>query len=79
MDTTIRNLDPVLYRRARARAATEGKTVGAVINEALRQHLRPQSRTDAKPHWWDVPVENWGPGTENLSNEVEDILYGEDQ
>ncbi len=31
----MRNLDEAAYRRAKARAALEGKTVGEVISEAL--------------------------------------------
>jgi hypothetical protein len=40
MRTTL-NLDDALIRRARRRAADEGTTLTAVIEEALRQHLAP--------------------------------------
>ncbi len=39
MDTYIRNLDAATYRTARARAALEGRAVGEVITEALREYL----------------------------------------
>lgn len=35
MDTTVRNLDEAAYRKAKARAALEGKTIGEVISDAL--------------------------------------------
>ena len=39
MDTTIRNLDDQAYKALRARAVLEGRTVGEVINEAIRGYL----------------------------------------
>ena len=43
MDTTIRNLDEQTYRALKARAALAGKTVGEVLDEAIRLYLaRPE-------------------------------------
>jgi len=39
MDTTIRNLDEQAYKALRARAVLEGRTIGEVINEAIRGYL----------------------------------------
>ena len=39
MDTTIRNLDGQAYKELRARAVLEGRTVGEVLNEAIRGYL----------------------------------------
>jgi plasmid stability protein len=38
MDTTIRNLDKDIYRALKARAALSGKTIGDVLNEAIRSY-----------------------------------------
>jgi plasmid stability protein len=74
MDTTIRNLDEQAYKALRARAVLEGRTVGELVNEAIRGYLaRPtpgkRSFREAKP--FDFP-----PGNENLSSEIDEILYG---
>ena len=46
MDTTIRNLDEGAYRSLKARAALAGKTVGEMVNEAIRAYLaRPDFPT----------------------------------
>lgn len=37
---TIRELDPELYRLARAQALKEGKPIGAWLNEAIRGKLK---------------------------------------
>lgn len=47
MRTTL-DLEGVLLRAAKKRAATDGTTLTAVIEDALRQHLYPQHRP-AKP------------------------------
>jgi hypothetical protein len=48
--TTIR-IDDALYRSVKAKAATTGRTVGEVIEDALRSDLRPRARaaSDATP------------------------------
>jgi plasmid stability protein len=40
MDTTVRNLDEHAYRALRARAVLEGRTVGDLISEAMREYLK---------------------------------------
>jgi Ribbon-helix-helix protein, copG family len=44
--TTIR-IDEDLYRRAKARAAADGHTVSEVIEDAVREALRPRRRAGA--------------------------------
>lgn len=41
MRTTIR-IEDQLYRRVKARAAATGRTVGEVIEDAVREALRPR-------------------------------------
>lgn len=43
MRTTI-TIDDELYRRAKARAARTGQTVSQVIEDAVREALRPHGR-----------------------------------
>lgn len=45
MRTTIR-IDDDLYRRAKTRAAREGRTVGQLIEDAVRTSLQPRRRPD---------------------------------
>lgn len=76
MDTTIRNLDERAYRRLKARAALEGKTIGELVNEAIRAFLarpepprRPRSLREFAP-------EPYPEGNERLSEEIDAVLYG---
>lgn len=77
MDTTIRNLDEDAYRRLKARAALTGKTIGEMVNEAMRAYLaRPGPEAKAgtlrRLRPWAYPE-----GTERLSEEIDAIVYGE--
>lgn len=75
MDTTIRNLDPNLYRKLRARAASEGKTVGEAVSEAMRAYLGapPVEKTGSLR---DLTPEPFPAGNERLSEEVDNVAYG---
>lgn len=76
MDTTIRNLDEAIYRALKARAALAGKTVGEMVNEAIRAYL---ARPDALPKTGslrDLKPEPYPEGNERLSHEIDAIVYG---
>lgn len=75
MDTTIRNLDEQAYREARARAALEGRTVGDVVNEALRSYLK-RTLPKGKRSLAELRPEAFPEGNERLSGEIDRIVYG---
>ena len=76
MDTTIRNLDEQAYRDIKARAALEGRTVGEVINDAIRSYVASHPATPRTASFRDLQPVDFGPGTENLSREIDEIVYG---
>ncbi len=76
MDTTIRNLDEAAYRSLKARAALAGKTIGAMVNEAIRAYM---ARPDLEPKLGslsDLTPEQYPEGTERLSEDIDRIVYG---
>jgi plasmid stability protein len=56
MDTLIRNIDAPTYRAARARAALEGRSVGEVVTEALRDYLARNSVPEDTSTLLDQPA-----------------------
>jgi len=75
MDTTIRNLDPHLYRALKARAALQGKTIGEVVNEAIADYLNlPQST--GRRSLSELTPEDYPAGSQRLSEEVNATVYG---
>lgn len=76
MDITIRNLDERTYRALKARAALTGRSIGETLSEAIRvylarpgHHLRTSSLADPRPLAFPE-------GTEELSREVDEVVYG---
>jgi plasmid stability protein len=77
VDMTIRNLDPDAYRQLKARAALTGRTIGELVNEAIRAYLarwpvEPAERRSLK----DLAPEDYGDGQERLSEEIDALVYG---
>lgn len=77
MDTTIRNLDEQTYRTLRSRAVLEGRTIGDLLNEAIRAYL---ARTEFKRRGGSslrvLQPEPFPEGNERLSEEIDRIVYG---
>jgi plasmid stability protein len=76
MDTTIRNLDERLYRELKARAARAGKTMGEVVNEAMGAYLGRPLNLPKRRSLADLRPEDFPPGNERLSDEIDSIVYG---
>lgn len=76
MDTTIRNLDEQAYRALRARAVLEGRTVGELMNEAIRSYLGQRPGKRGRKSLRDLRPEPFPKGNERLSSEIDAIVYG---
>jgi hypothetical protein len=76
MDTTVRNLDEQTYRALRARAVLEGRTVGELINEAIRGYLGRSVAKRGSASLRRLRPEPYPEGNERLSSEIDAIVYG---
>ncbi|MFO7769684.1 MAG: ribbon-helix-helix protein, CopG family [bacterium] len=76
MDTTIRNLDDDAYRELKARAAREGRTMGQMVNEAIRAYLGRPETSGEEGSLLDLIPEEWPEGNEHVSEEIDGIVYG---
>ncbi len=76
MNTTIRNLDETAYRELKAKAALLGKTLGEVMNEAIRAYLAQTARAPKLRSLSELSPESYGKGSESLSEEVDVVVYG---
>ena len=82
MDRLIRNIDPAKYRALKTRAAAEGRTLGEAIGDAIDAYMaKPAARAGAKrKRGWltDLPKVDFGPGSEDWSERLDEILYGDE-
>jgi hypothetical protein len=76
MDTAIRNLDDQAYKELCARAALEGRTVGEIISEVIRGYLLRVAPDSKKRSLRALKPEPFPIGNENLSSEIDSLLYG---
>jgi plasmid stability protein len=76
MDTTIRNLDPQIYRSLKARAALTGRNVGDLVNEALRGYLGRSTPVEKSGSLRQLEPVAFADGNEHLSEEIDAIVYG---
>lgn len=77
MDTTIRKLDETAYRKLKARAALTGKTIGEIVNEAIRVYLARPDLLTKQGSLRDIAPENYPKGNERLSEKIDAIVYGD--
>lgn len=77
MDTTIRNLDEQAYRRLRAKAVLEGRTVGELISEAIRGYLGRRASVQGTRSLRELRPEPFPAGNERLSSEIDAIVYAD--
>jgi len=73
MDTTIRNIDPFVYKKLKTKAAQEGISIGEAVTRALSEWLglskkKTRSIIEIKP-------EHFGYEYRNLSEEIDEVLY----
>lgn len=76
MDTTIRNLDAHAYRRLKARAALEGKTMGQMVSEAIAAFLARPVPAVKERSLGELAPRPFPPGNERLSEEIDSVVYG---
>lgn len=77
MDTTIRNLDEQTYRSLKSHAALQGKTIGQVVNEAIRAYLARPDHASQRGSIRDLAPLDLPEGNERLSEQVDAVVYGE--
>jgi len=75
MDATIRNLDEATFRALKARAALKGKTIGEMVNEAVRAYLARPDVAIRRRSMKELVPEEFSPGNENLSQQIDQIVY----
>lgn len=73
MSKSIRGIDDEIFREFKAKAQKNGRNIGEAMTEAMTQWLN-ETNEDASLD--DMDAWDWGEGTEKLSEEYEDEIYG---
>ncbi len=73
MDTTIRNIDPVVYKKLKTKAAQEGISIGEAVTKAISEWLGFEKKK--KRSIIEIKPEHFGYRYRNLSEEIDEVLY----
>ena len=77
MDTTIRNIDPFIYKKLKTKAAQEGISIGEAVTVAVSEWLGVSKKK--KRSIIDIKPEHFGKQYRNLSEEIDEVLYKQEQ
>ena len=77
MDTTIRNIDPFIYKKLKTKAALEGISIGEAVTMAVSEWLGVSKKK--KRSIIDIKSEHFGKQYRNLSEEIDEVLYKQEQ
>jgi len=77
MNITIRDIDEVVFRSFKARAVEEGMKLGEAVTQAMELWIK-QRNTKLKASLLDIKPFNWGEGTEKVSVQIDQVLYGKE-
>lgn len=73
MTISIRNVDEKLFKKFKIEAKKRDMNIGQAVNHAMRKWLNEEK----KPSILEFEPMSFGPGSERLSEEIDEILYGE--
>jgi len=73
MDTTIRNIDPFVYKKLKTKAAQEGISIGEAVTKAISEWLGLTKKK--KRSIIDIEPEHFGYQYRNLSEEIDEVIY----
>ena len=73
MDTTIRNIDPFVYKKLKTKAAQEGISIGEAVTKAISEWLGLPKKK--KRSIIEIKPEHFGYQYRNLSEEIDEVLY----
>jgi plasmid stability protein len=73
MDTTIRNIDPIIYKKLKTKAAQEGISIGEAVTKAISEWLGLTKKK--KRSIIDIEPEHFGYQYRNLSEEIDEVIY----
>lgn len=77
MDTTIRNIDPFIYKKLKTKAAQEGISIGEAVTMAVSEWLGISNKK--KRSIIDIKPEHFGKQYRNLSEDIDEVLYKQEQ
>lgn len=74
MTISVRNVNDAIFEKFKREAKLRNMNLGEAITEAMSYWMKKDAKKRLKLH--ELPTFDFGPGSENLSENVDEILYG---
>ncbi len=71
---TVREVDEQVFREFKSEATKQGLTIGSALTLAMEKF---RTNLQKKKKFTSLKPISWGKGTERLSEQIDEILYGE--
>jgi len=75
-NVSVRGVGDFVWKDFRAFVVRHGMDMGEATTEALRLYLGKKKEQKPKYRFLDLKPIDFGPGTENLSEKIDEVLYG---
>ncbi|MBS3175024.1 hypothetical protein J4440_04045 [Candidatus Woesearchaeota archaeon] len=72
---TVKEVDKKIFQELKAEAIKRKLNVGTALTLAMQNWL--SSLRKKKKDLLDLKPSDWGPGTERLSEQIDEVIYGE--
>ncbi len=74
MQLSVKNVDENIFKSFKAKAVKEKIKLGKALNLAMQEFIAKR-KVRPKLNFLDLKPTDWGPGTERLSEQIDEILY----
>ncbi len=71
---SVKNVEKKTFREFKAKSVQEGLSVGAALTFAMQEWIQ-HSKKKPKMNILGLKAWDWGPGTENISESADSVLY----
>ncbi len=74
MQLSVKNVEEQTFREFKAESVREGLQVGKALTLAMRRWLEERN-VKPKVRFLNFKPKHWGKGTENTSEEIDNLVY----
>lgn len=77
MNVSVRDVDPQVFRKFKAKTVEIGIKTGTAMTQALKEWAEKEKKKKKVKSFFDsLKPWDWGAGSEKSSVEIDEVLYG---
>jgi len=77
LNISVRDVDPKAFREFKVKTVSQGSRTGVTLTQAMKEWVEKREKKKKKKRsFFDLKSTDWGKGTQDLSERVDEYLYG---